>query len=219
MQISSGAMRVRLLIAVGTIVACTSRVVVVSPHDAALDEGLQEFKEKLNLLVVDAASSSGDNATFEHYKKGYVELEMKLALLRDRAAILEAEDTQCDVSPKLKKLMERLPSGSKVLQFSTGPGPTFANAPVPISPLAIGKRRDLPYAVGCMTRLIDNVADQLTAIETLHSDPTFCAVPSTPPLTCIRPAVVQGLLGLANSSLDAALLVQIYKRKEAEQTP
>lgn len=205
------------LIAAG--VGCGSAsVVVVSPYDAPLDEGLQDFKEKLSLLVVDAGSKTGPEGSFDAYKQQYAGLEVKLVLLRQRASVLEAEDTQCDVSPKLKELVARMPHGGRVLQAFSAVTPQAADAkaPVPVSPLAIGKHKGLPPAVGCMTHLLDNVAAQLTAIETIHSDPRHCAAPNQPELTCLRPAAALGALAPASDSIDAALLVQIYKKKAEE---
>jgi hypothetical protein len=206
-------------LAAAGLAACT-QIVVVSPYDATTDQGLLAFKEKLNLVVMDAGSKKPPEGSFEAYKPAYAELEVKLALLRQRVALLEAEDTKCDVSPKLKALVGKLPRGAEVLAKleGTAPPPVDEKSPVPVSPLAIGKQKDLPAAVGCMTHLIDNIAGQLTDIERMHADPAFCAMDNPPTLTCIRAPAAVGMLEAANRSLDAALLVQIHK-KETEQAP
>ena len=210
--------RIGLLAATGMAAACT-QIFVVAPYDATTDQGLLAFKEKLNLLVADAGSKKPPEGSFDSYKPAYAELEVKLALLRQRAAVLEANDTKCNVSPKLKALVSKLAGGNEVLSklaSAAAPPPVDPKSPVPVSPLAIGKQKDLPAAVGCMTHLIDNIAGQLTDIERMHADPQFCAMENPPTSTCIRAASVAGILDPTNRSLDAAILVQMYKKETEE---
>jgi hypothetical protein len=133
--------------------------------------------------------------------------------LRDRAFILEAKDVNCSVPEAVKNLVAKFPEAKAVMSATAAAPPAAPDgAAVPISPLAIGRQKNLPAPVGCMTRLIDNIAGQLTSIEAIHADPNQCLlVKEQPTLTCLRPAAATGALAAANHSLDAAQLVQVYK--------
>jgi hypothetical protein len=196
---------------------------VISPYDVDLDRGIQDFKTKLSQVVSDAASKANTpDGTFDAYRKSYSDLEIGLVMLRDRAFILEAKDVNCSVPAVVKEVLAKFQKASAVMTVTTSAPPNAAPAvvaatdPAPVSPMAIGRQKNLPVAVGCMTRLIDNIALQLTSIETIHARPELCANKDQPALTCMRPAAAAGALAAANDSLDAAQIVQVYKNQGGE---
>lgn len=212
------------LACVAVVAGCDGHI--ISPYDVALDKGVQDFKSKLMSTVLDAGAKAGTpDGTFDAFKKSYADLELDLVTLRDRAVILEANDADCSVSDAAKKVLAKLSGDNAAatakVNAALAAAPAAPQAPasgaapsaVPVSPVAIGKQKGLAPAVGCMTRLIDNIAGQLTDIESLHSNPAACQLGADKPATCLRPDLAAGALGAANISLDAAQVVEVYKNQ------
>jgi hypothetical protein len=189
---------------VGGCTGCTT--ILISPYDVDIDHGMEDVKQKLNVLVADAASHAGTDAgTYDAYLKQYSDIEVQLAALRSRASMDEIDDVQCSVPEKLRKSFSKL----------------FANTPVPpaipkgahVTQVAV-PNADVPAARGCMTILLDNAGAQLMDIEAIHAQPGQCQLKDQPARSCIPKDAVGGILSAANQSLDMALFVELYKKKD-----
>jgi hypothetical protein len=210
------ALAARLALLAGAIATSAGCRPVISPYDVNLDNGLSDFKQKINVLVFDAAAHAGTaDGSFDKYRPRYAGLETQLSLLRDRAALIEAEDKSCEPSGVLLHLFQRWPSLAQ--QANAAPATPLATSnDVPVTETSTGTKSGPDSARGCMTRLIDNVNAQLTLLESIHADAKQCDNAEQPKLTCFRPAAAKGALGPLNRSLDAALLVEFAKMKAKE---
>lgn len=166
---------------------------LVSPYDEAIDKGIVEFYEQLNLFVKDTADAAGrPEGTYQANSRKYNALETKLDVLILRASSASA-GAGCRLEAKVYEKVEK----------------ALANeVPADMKPAAQSAAGD---ASGCNTKLLELVKRQLALIREIHEKTDKCDTPAGP-VSCLRRATAASALKIANQSIHAVSVVEAAKR-------
>lgn len=168
---------------------------LVSDYDLVIDQGISDFSEQLNMHVKNMAELGGQpEGSYEANLRTYNALEAKLELLITRATIASGGKScrlQNQLYSQLSHVLQTTPS--PVLQPEAG----TADSPA-----------DSAAASACNVRLLTLVAQQLSAIRTIHRSADTCRG-----ISCLRPVSARDALAAANQSIMAVMVVETAKKK------
>lgn len=184
-----------LCLSIAALLSGCTKVVLVTPYDEVTDTRLQDYRDALNVLVKRAAAATGTQAgTFEAAKDGYLDLEVRISGLVDRAKTLD-RGLGCKLNASA---WTRIKS-----QLSQAAG-------LPASNPATGDES------GCITMMLTNVQANLSSLESVHKDPAQCQSTNSEAATCLRGPAAAALLAVSNQTIDAVLFVQHALKRHEE---
>lgn len=191
-------MRALLLTAAILLGGCPSTP-LVSPYDEAIDRGIVEFYEQLNLFVKDVADLGGtQEGTYAANTRKYNVLETKLDVLILRASSA-SQGAGCRLEARVYEKLGKLLGDKVPAEVAPQRQPADGNAS------------------GCNARLLELVKEQLGTIREIHEKTDKCDAPGGAKVSCLRKATAGTALKIANQSINAVAIVEAAKRTPAQK--
>jgi hypothetical protein len=167
---------------------------LVSPYDEAIDKGIVEFYEQLNLFIRDVSELAGrPEGTYEANTRQYNRLETKVDVLILRASSA-SQGAGCRLEARVYEKVAKLLDQDMPAEMKAGAQPEKGDAN------------------GCNARLLELVKQQVRIIRDIHKNADKCDAPSGKEVSCLRPATAASALKIANQSINAVSVVEAAKR-------